>query len=53
MAVAVARCETIEASRFEIKRSLDEFTDVLCINPDDIHVSDQNLGSGAFASTVN
>ena len=52
MAIALTRCETIEASRDEMKSRLDEFTDVLCINPDELHLSDQKLGSGAFAGTA-
>ena len=47
--VALTRCETLEASRDEMKRRLDEFTDVLNISPDDVHLSSQNLGSGSFA----
>ncbi|XP_065835459.1 uncharacterized protein [Oscarella lobularis] len=48
-AVAVRRCETLQASHEEMKNSLDQFLDVLSVNPDDLHVTEQNLGSGAFA----
>ena len=48
-AVALARCETLEASRDEMKRRLDEFTDVLNIDPHEVYLSDKNLGSGSFA----
>ncbi|XP_065836384.1 probable serine/threonine-protein kinase DDB_G0281745 isoform X2 [Oscarella lobularis] len=47
--VALTRCETLEASRDEMKRRLDEFTDVLNLSPDEVHLSSQNLGSGSFA----
>ena len=47
--VALTHCETLEASRDEMKRRLDEFTDVFNISPDDVHLSSKNLGSGSFA----
>ena len=50
LAVSLTRCRTLEASRDEMKRRLDEFTDVLNINQVEIQVTDQELGSGAFAS---
>ena len=49
MGVSLTRCQTLEASRDEMKRRLDEFTDVLNVNPDEVYVTDQKLGSGAFA----
>ena len=49
MLVPLMRCETLEASRDEMKRCLDEFTDVLNINPDEVYLSETNLGSGSFA----
>ena len=49
MAVSLRRCQTLEASRDEMKRRLDEVTDVLNINGDEVHLTDQKLGSGAFA----
>ncbi|XP_065840669.1 ubiquitin carboxyl-terminal hydrolase 9X-like isoform X2 [Oscarella lobularis] len=52
MAIALTRCETMEASRNEMKSRLDEFTDVLSINPDELHLLDQKLGSGAFAGVI-
>ena len=51
--VALTRCETLEASRDEMKRRLDEFTDVLNLSPDEVHLSSQNLGSGSFAGECN
>ena len=49
MSVPLLRYQTLEASRDEMKRCLDEFTDVLNINSDEVHLSDNNLGSGSFA----
>ena len=43
-----ARCRTLEASRDEMKLRLDELSDV-SINPHEFHLTDQKLGSGAFA----
>ncbi|XP_065840570.1 uncharacterized protein [Oscarella lobularis] len=48
--VSVTHCRTLEASCNEMRRTLDDFTDVLNINGDDVHVTDQKLGSGGFAS---
>ena len=49
MAIASALNETLEASRDEIKSRLNGFTKVLEINPDEVHLSNNNLGSGSFA----
>ena len=49
LTVSLARCQTLEASRDEMKRRLDEFTDVLNVSPGEVHVTDQKLGSGSFA----
>ncbi|XP_065840572.1 uncharacterized protein [Oscarella lobularis] len=48
--VSVTHWRTLEASCNEMRRTLDDFTDVLNINRDDVHVTDQKLGSGGFAS---
>ncbi|XP_065832544.1 uncharacterized protein [Oscarella lobularis] len=48
--VALTRCQTLEASRNEMKRRLEEFTDVLNIREDEVHLTDQKVGSGGFAS---
>ena len=50
LSISVTRCRNLEASRDEMKRRLDDFTDVLNINRADIHVTDQKVGSGGFAS---
>ena len=49
LAVALTRCQTLEASRDEMKGRLDEFINVFNVSPDEVHVTDQKLGSGAFA----
>ena len=49
LAVSLMRYEALEASRDEIKRNLDAFTDVLNINSDEVRLSDKSLGSGSFA----
>ena len=49
IAVSLMRYEALEASRDEIKRNLDAFTDVLNINSDEVHLSNKSLGSGSFA----
>ncbi|XP_065845693.1 uncharacterized protein [Oscarella lobularis] len=50
LAVSLTRCQNLVASRNEIKQRLDEFTDVLNINPAEVKVTAQKVGSGAFAS---
>ena len=50
MAVSARRCQTLEASRAESRRRFAEFTDVLNINPDEVHLTEEKLGRGAFAS---
>ncbi|XP_065842585.1 uncharacterized protein [Oscarella lobularis] len=47
--ISLTRCETLEASRDEIKERLDEFTDVLNIKSDEVHLTDKKLGTGSFA----
>ena len=43
---------TLEASRQEMRRRLDEFVDVLSIKSSEVDVTEQKLGSGAFAGEL-
>ena len=49
MSLTGAQCQTLEASCQELKQRLDEFTDVLKIKPEDVQLSEQKLGAGAYA----
>ena len=47
------RYQTLNSSRKELKNRLDEFLDVLCIDPVEIRLTEQKLGLGAYAGKNN
>ncbi|XP_065835603.1 uncharacterized protein [Oscarella lobularis] len=44
--------ETLEALLKEAKQNLDQFINVLTIRPDQVHLTEQKLGSGAYADVI-
>ena len=43
------RCGILEKSRDELRLNLTKFTDFFNIDPDELHLTGQKLGSGGFA----
>ena len=54
MEVLSTHCNTLQESRDEMKRRLtNSLTSILSINPDEVHLTEQKLGSGSFAGEQN